>query len=298
VSIYDAKKIRFNFFLKFNQKFHVTSVDRNEETNRLFEERKIELIKLPNALENPVQYFKENSELAKRINFVKNKRFYPTVDGEKIDVKTLSMEIQTYFQNLLNLAITDSENLKLNKTSEKLEIILDDFSSTASAKDFYDKFFEDWLTDHPEFTKESNPYRVKQLFIEKELREEFPSVKFVSDERIKGGSSYRRPDLLIDRKTHFVIVEIDENQHPQSKERIDQIQRDLGGSPLVLIRFNPDAYTGGGETFPEAILTESGKVVPNGSEWAERFEILSQTLDKYLFTPPKNRKVVSLFFNS
>ncbi len=55
-----------------------------------------------------------------------------------------------------------------------------------------------------------------------------------------------RPDIVYDCGTHFVIVEVDENQHTQYDEscettRMNNIMFGLG-LPTIFLRFNPDAY--------------------------------------------------------
>jgi hypothetical protein len=70
------------------------------------------------------------------------------------------------------------------------------------------------------------------------------------DKRVDGTGgcgSLRRPDWLVDLGTHSVIVEIDEEQHEGydttcETKRLMQLFGDLGDRPLVVVRFNPDAY--------------------------------------------------------
>jgi len=55
-----------------------------------------------------------------------------------------------------------------------------------------------------------------------------------------------RPDILIDCKTHFIVVEVDENQHKGylnecEQSRMSNITFALG-LPVVFVRFNPDSW--------------------------------------------------------
>jgi hypothetical protein len=72
--------------------------------------------------------------------------------------------------------------------------------------------------------------------------------RMVSDRRIDGGCSQRRPDMFVDLLTHVLIVEVDERQHRDYEtscehKRIMEIFQDAGSRPLVVLRFNPHGYT-------------------------------------------------------
>ena len=59
------------------------------------------------------------------------------------------------------------------------------------------------------------------------------------------GCSRRRPDVYIDKFTHIVITECDENQHKDTScenKRMMELFQDFGNRPIVYIRFNPDSY--------------------------------------------------------
>ena len=58
-------------------------------------------------------------------------------------------------------------------------------------------------------------------------------------------SDYKRPDIIFELSTYFVIVEIDENQHKNYKcelKRINRIANGCFGKSLIIIRFNPDKF--------------------------------------------------------
>ena len=67
------------------------------------------------------------------------------------------------------------------------------------------------------------------------------------DNMVDGGTCYRyRPDFVFDAGTHFVVVEVDENQHisyPEAceKTRMLAVWQSLG-LPTAFVRYNPDAY--------------------------------------------------------
>lgn len=67
------------------------------------------------------------------------------------------------------------------------------------------------------------------------------------DKIVEMGCSKYRPDFIIDCGTTKIVLEVDENQHssyPCECEQIRMIQifQDFGGSRLLFIRYNPDAY--------------------------------------------------------
>lgn len=69
---------------------------------------------------------------------------------------------------------------------------------------------------------------------------------FVHDKLVDAQCGKERPDALYDCRTHFVIVEIDEDQHRGrafdcEKVRMAKIVQALG-APVTFIRYNPDKY--------------------------------------------------------
>lgn len=83
--------------------------------------------------------------------------------------------------------------------------------------------------------------RVKAFFDSKGL-------KYVNDQMIKGGALGReRPDFLIEKEDleHYVIVEVDEEQHYRTKEKDIERMKNIAKyleAPVAFIRFNPDKY--------------------------------------------------------
>jgi len=63
----------------------------------------------------------------------------------------------------------------------------------------------------------------------------------------KSCAARERPDFVWDCGTHYIILEVDENQHksyPVECEiiRMINIAQSIGGPPIVFIRYNPDSY--------------------------------------------------------
>lgn len=116
----------------------------------------------------------------------------------------------------------------------------------------------------------------------------FPDLKWVIDETVFGGSSRRRPDLLLNLGRWFLIVEIDEHQHKDYSKlsetrRLLDIREDLRSRPFVLLRFNPDEYQKNGENITSCWGEENGvyQVKKNKQEeWKLRLDRL-HTLIRY-----------------
>ena len=109
--------------------------------------------------------------------------------------------------------------------------------------------------------------------------------RMVSDRRVEGGCSRRRPDMFVDLGTHVLIVEVDERQHADyntscERRRMMELFEDAGSRPVVFLRFNPHAYTdvaGGRVRSPWTKDPKTGepRVLPERrGEWTARVEAL------------------------
>ena len=96
--------------------------------------------------------------------------------------------------------------------------------------------------------------KTKELCIKEVIEKAFPELPCIHDrsiqsiEMIDQRCVYHkfRPDFFFDRKTHVVIVEVDEHQHSSydvSCERVRELHiSEAIGRPTYFIRYNPDAY--------------------------------------------------------
>ncbi len=97
-------------------------------------------------------------------------------------------------------------------------------------------------------------YRTKERAVADFVRAEFPDLHWVLDRRIEGGCSRRRPDICVDLGACTMIIEVDENEHMSydctcENKRLMELFADAGSRPLIMVRFNPDAYIArGGHT--------------------------------------------------
>lgn len=135
-------------------------------------------------------------------------------------------------------------------------------------------------------------YKLKEKHVQDFLKESYPNENLRFDTTV-GGCSRRRPDCFIDRYTHSIIVEIDENQHNDydttcEEVRINELFTDLADRPIVFIRFNPDSYIDTDGTKRNSSFkyhkTLGVPMVRDTEEWNERLGILKDTIDDYLYS--------------
>jgi hypothetical protein len=139
------------------------------------------------------------------------------------------------------------------------------------------------------------------------IQKSFPDFDWVWDKRVQGGCSLRRPDLLLDLGTHVIIVEVDENKHTDyecicENRRIMELSKDLLHRPIILIRFNPDAYINDEGIFVKSCWKENKQGILHISknrqkEWNERIDCLEQCIQYWIDHPTeKTVEPVELFF--
>jgi hypothetical protein len=131
---------------------------------------------------------------------------------------------------------------------------------------------------------------VKERLVVAFLREKLEGIgaTMIANRTIPGGSSKRRPDVMIRFELggvpRMLIVENDEHQHfdydlEDEENKVTEMWRDGGEIGTTVIRFNPDAYTDGrGARHPSCFGFDRGgvpRVAPSKTkEWAKRLERL------------------------
>jgi len=159
---------------------------------------------------------------------------------------------------------------------------------------------------HPEIEASRN-FKTKEKDVVEKVIGKFPDFGWISDKKIEGGCSKRRPDLLLELGSHIVIVEVDENKHNTydcscENKRLMEISQDIAHRPISFIRFNPDSY-----------VDENGKKISscwklNGygvisvpktktKEWENRLNVLFQQIDYWVNNvPDKTIQTIELFY--
>jgi hypothetical protein len=144
--------------------------------------------------------------------------------------------------------------------------------------------------------KISKNFKVKEVFMTDFIKEEFRDEVITFDKQT-GGCSKRRPDVYIDKFTHILIIECDENQHKNKEytncdtKRTMELFQDFGNRPVVFIRFNPDSYIN--EDCKKILSSFKNHktlfvpVIRDKKEWNNRLELLKETIDKWLRKIPE-----------
>ena len=145
-------------------------------------------------------------------------------------------------------------------------------------------------------------FKVKENRIVLDLKNIFPDL--LQDKIIHGGTSKRRPDILIQLDNYNIIIEIDEKQHKtyeldDDNIRIMDIYNDLNKNPLTVIRFNPDKYKNSNKENIKSIFQLVKKNIAVIEEkYQERFKILIKTINDNM-KPDLTRKIntIKLFYD-
>jgi hypothetical protein len=147
-------------------------------------------------------------------------------------------------------------------------------------------------------------YKVKENHMTNFIKEQFKDEVKVFDKQT-GGCSRRRPDVYIDKFTHVVIIECDENQHRDTScenKRMMELFQDFGNRPIVFIRFNPDSYVNeDGKRIHSSFKMHKKLDVPiirDSKEWENRLNLLKYTINKWLnIIPEKEITCKYLFYD-
>jgi len=115
-------------------------------------------------------------------------------------------------------------------------------------------------------------YKLKEHLLRDVLRKKFQGVSLIFDQRTDKECP-RRPDVMIERLTHTVIIKCGKSQHKNpisESKRNEEIFRDLGNRPLVVIRFNPDRFS--------SILPAELNL--NDEEWKDHINTLVESIEQ------------------
>jgi hypothetical protein len=149
--------------------------------------------------------------------------------------------------------------------------------------------------------KISKNYKIKETHMTDFIKLKFKDEVMIFDKRT-GGCSKRRPDCYIDKFTHIVIIECDENQHRDTScenKRTMELFQDFGNRPIVFIRFNPDKYINkNGEKIPSSFKIHKGLDVPirDKKEWENRLELLNKQINYWLRNLPNKELTYEYLF--
>jgi hypothetical protein len=155
----------------------------------------------------------------------------------------------------------------------------------------------------------SHNYKTKEHAVVEFVKTTFQGLSWIADKRVSGGCSKKRPDLLLDLGYQVIIVEIDENQHVDydcscENKRIMELSQDVGHTPIVFIRFNPDDYEENGTKISSCwCLDKNGICVIKKSkkcEWTQRLNTLKEQICYWTNptnTTSKTIETIHLFYD-
>jgi hypothetical protein len=133
----------------------------------------------------------------------------------------------------------------------------------------------------------STKFHTKEREVLEFLRSQVqPISTFTRNKSIGFSCGNFRPDILYDAHTHFVVVEVDEEQHKQYDKNCEEVRmkniRWALGLPTVFIRFNPDHYQ------PQPNLSSH--------PFQTRLEHLRERIQYYYFTTPTQDLIIEYMY--
>ena len=139
------------------------------------------------------------------------------------------------------------------------------------------------------------------------VKEKFGDFDWIADSKVQDGCSKRRPDLFLDLGFQVIIIEIDEFAHSRyegicENKRIMEISQDIGHSPIMLIRFNPDSYKNStGEKIQSCwAINKSGLMTvkkDQEKQWKDRIDTLMNQIQFCVDNPTeKTIDKIELFY--
>ncbi len=154
----------------------------------------------------------------------------------------------------------------------------------------------------------SRNYKTKESAVVEFVKNQYSKIDIITDKKIQGGCSKRRPDIFIDLGYQIIIVEVDENQHTDydcscENKRIMELSQDVGHRRIVFIRFNPDDYELKGENIKSCWgINKNGICCVKKNkqkEWNTRLNILKCTIDYWLqHKTNKMIEIVQLYYDN
>ena len=146
-------------------------------------------------------------------------------------------------------------------------------------------------------------YKIKENHMTDFLKQEFKDEVLVFDKQT-GGCSKKRPDCYIDKFTHVIVIECDENQHKETScenKRTMELFQDFNCRPIVFIRFNPDSYIKDDKKFNSSFKMHKTLDVPvirDKKEWNIRLDLLKKQISYYINNLPEKEVTNEyLFYN-
>jgi hypothetical protein len=155
-------------------------------------------------------------------------------------------------------------------------------------------------------------YDFPQKNISNFIRDNF-KLNITFDIIIPQGTSLRRPDIFIETDQFSIVIETDENQHKhkfrndnysadKERARLVDLLQDINYKPLLLVRFNPDAYTQNHIKHKSCWYYNKIDGYSFNSDmtidWSARLNLLKETIIYFLNNPlTEQYKIIKLFYD-
>ena len=148
-------------------------------------------------------------------------------------------------------------------------------------------------------------YKTKERIVVDFVMASFSEMTWTWDRRVVDGCSGARPDVICDLGDQLIIIEIDENHHGSydsscENKRLIKLSQDVAHRPIVVIRFNPDAYRTRDGVRHKSCFGFDGNgrvVVTEHVDWHHRLSCLKKTVQHWTTArTSKVLEVVPLFF--
>ena len=147
--------------------------------------------------------------------------------------------------------------------------------------------------------KNARNYKTKEVAVADIIKERFSYYDITCDKTIQDGCSKYRPDIIIDLGYQVIIIEVDETQHKNyscENKRMMTLSQDSNHRPMIMIRFNPDAYHNGTKK-----ITSCWGIDGNGmcvvkktkqKEWQQRCDMLCERITHWTKEENKSTKTI------
>jgi hypothetical protein len=218
--------------------------------------------------------------------------------------RCIECDLSSSYNFLGNLPLYCKKHSKVGMIDVTNKKCLEENCEIRGNTKYKDYCFRCFIYKFPD-VKISKNYKVKEIFMTNFIKEVFQDEVITFDKQIIGGSSKRRPDVYIDKFTHVIIGECDENKHSlydNSDEdiRLTELLKDIGKKPVVFIRFNPDFYINeNGKKIKSSFKldkTTGNLIIRDQKEWASRLDVLKETINKHLITIPNKEITYEYLF--
>lgn len=145
--------------------------------------------------------------------------------------------------------------------------------------------------------------RAEEIAVSRYINKEFGDYSLVFNNKLRGGISDRRPDILFRLEDRFIDIEIDEYQHIKRHrddlERNIQIHDDFNNTATLIVRFNPHGYKLNRKKYDSCWHVQGDeKFISAPTDWILRLLKLKDTITEFINRKnPDPLTVVYLYYD-